>query len=194
MSQNKKTFTLKDLELDQVVETRDGYWFIVCKTKEGVVLSGEHGWINPYELYADDLTDVDGDYENDIMKVWDITDDGENAHAVSPENRELLWEREEDDEEDEDYENEEAAIKLSEELTNDFMTHLGKEFGMSDEEIEATKKEAKEAADRELAKRKKPCVKVNVDVDAEFEDMMKDLDDIMFIASAMTRLNEKYGM
>lgn len=100
MSNSKKTFTLNDLELDQVVEIRDGHWFIVCKTKKGVVLSGEHGWINLYELYTDDLTDVDGDYENDIMKVWDVTEDGRKAHAVSPENRELLWKREEESEEE----------------------------------------------------------------------------------------------
>ena len=186
MSKNKKTFTLDDLELDQVVETRDGYWFIVCKTKEGVVLSGEHGWINPYELYTDDLTDVDGYYENDIMKVWDITNDGENAHVVSPENRELLWEREEDDEESYD---EEAVIKLLEKIADDFMTDFGRAFGMSDEEIEATKKEAKEAADRELARRKKSDIKIDVDI----EDMLKDLDGILSIASVMTRLNEKYG-
>ena len=187
MSQNKKTFTLNDLELDQVVETRDGYWFIVCKTKEGVVLSGEHGWIDPYELYTDDLTDVDGYYENDIMKVWDVTEDGREAHAVSPENRELLWEREEDDEK---FEDEEAATKLLEKFADDFMTDLGRVFGMSDEEIEATKKEAKEAADRHMAERKKSSVKVDV----ELEDVLKDLDDMLSIASAMTRLNEKYGM
>ena len=187
MSQNKKTFTLKDLELDQVVETRDGYWFIVCKTKEGVVLSGEHGWINPHELYTDDLTDVDGDYENDIMKVWDVTEDGREAHAVSPENRELLWEREEDSEESED---EEAATKLLEKIADDFMTEGCRAFGMSDEEIEVTKKEAKEAADRHMAERKKSSVKVDV----ELEDVLKDLDDMLSIASAMTRLNEKYGM
>lgn len=190
MSQNKKTFTLNDLELDQVVETRDGYWFIVCKTKEGVVLSGEHGWIDPYELYTDDLTDVDGYYENDIMKVWDITNNGKNAHAVNPENRELIWEREEDDE----HTDEEADIKLLEKLTDDFITELGKAFGLSDEEIEATKKEAKEAADRAVAERKKSSVKVDVDVDVDIEDVLKDLDDILSIASAMTRLNEKYGL
>lgn len=186
---SKKTFTLNDLELDQVVEIRDGSWFIVCKTKEGVVLSGEHGWINPYELYTDDLTDVDGDYEYDVMKVWDVTEDGRKAHAVSPENRELIWEREEDDE----HTDEEADIKLLKKLTDDFMTDLGRAFGMSDEEIEATKKEAKEASDRVVAERKKSGVKVNVDVDAEIEDMLKDLDDMLSIASAMTRLNEKYG-
>ena len=191
MSQNKKTFTLNDLELDQVVETRDGYWYIVCKTKKGVVLSGENGWINPYELYTDDLTDVDGDYENDIMLVWDVTEDGRKAHEVSPENRELLWEREEDSEESED---EEAATKRLEKIADDFMTELGKACGLSDEEIEVTKKEAKEAADRTIAKCKKPGVKVNVNVDAEFEDMLKDLDDLLSIASAVTRLNEKYGM
>ena len=191
MSNSKKTFTLNDLELDQVVETRDGFWYIVCKTKKGIVLSGEHGWIKPYELYTDDLTDTDGDYENDIMKVWDITNDGENAHEVSPKNRELLWEREEDDEESED---EEAATKLLEKIADDFMTDLGRAFGMSDEEIEATKKEAKEAADRAVAERKKSGVKVDVDVDAEIEDMLKDLDDMLSIASAMTRLNEKYGI
>lgn len=169
------------------METRDGYWFIVCKTKEGVVLSGEHGWINPYELYADDLTDMDGDYDNDIMKVWDITNDGENAHAVSPENRELIWEREEDDEESYD---EEAVTKLLEKIADDFMTDLGKEFGLSDEEIETAKKEAKEAADRHMVERKKS----SVEVDVELEDMLKDLDDLLSIASAMTRLNEKYGM
>lgn len=190
MSNGKKTFTLDDLELDQVVEIRDGYWFIVCKTKEGVVLSGEHGWINPYELYTDDLTDVDGDYENDIMKVWDVTEDGRKAHAVSPENRELLWEREEDDEK---FEDEEAATKLLEKIADDFMTDLGRAFGMSDEEIEATKKEAKEAADRHMAERKKSGVKVDVDVDVDIEDVLKDLDDMLSIASAMTRLNEKYG-
>lgn len=191
MSNGKKTFTLDDLELDQVVEIRDGFWFIVCKTKEGVVLSGEHGWINPYELYTDDLTDVDGDYEYDVMKVWDITNDGENAHAVSPENRELLWEREEDDEESED---EEAATKLLEKIADDFMTDLGRAFGLSDEEIEAAKKEAKEAADRAMAERKKSGVKVDVDVDVDIEDVLKDLDDMLSIASAMTRLNEKYGL
>lgn len=186
MSQNKKTFTLKDLELDQVVETRDGYWFIVCKTKNGVVLSGEHGWISLYDVYTDDLTDVDGAYEDDIMKVWDVTEDGREAHAVSPENRELLWEREEDDEE---HENEEAATKLLEKIADDFMTDLGKAFGMSDEEIEVTKKEAKEATDRHMAERKKSSVKVDV----ELEVVLKDLDDMLSIASAMTRLNEKYG-
>lgn len=191
MSNGKKTFTLNDLELDQVVEIRDGYWFIVCKTKEGVVLSGEHGWINPYELYTDDLTDVDGDYENDIMKVWDVTEDGRKAHAVSPENRELIWEREEDDEK---FEDEEAATKLLEKIADDFMTYLGRAFGMSDEEIEATKKEAKEAADRHMAERKKSGVKVDVDVDVDIEDVLKDLDDMLSIASAMTRLNEKYGL
>lgn len=187
MSNSKKTFTLDDLELDQVVETRYGYRFIVCKTKKGVVLSGDNGWLDLYDLYADDLTDVDGVYENDIMKVWDITNDGDDAHVVSPENRELLWEREEDDEESE---NEEAATKLLEELTDDFMTYLGKAFGMSDEEIENAKKEAKEAADREMAKRKESDIKV----DEELEDMLKDLDDMLSIASAMTRLNEKYGI
>lgn len=190
MSQNKKTFTLNDLELDQVVETRDGYWYIVCKTKKGVVLSGEHGWISLHDVYTDNLMDMDGEYENDIMKVWDITNNGKNAHAVSTENRELLWEREEDDEESYD---EEAATKLLERIADDFMTDLGRAFGMSDEEIEATKKEAKEAADREIAKRKESGVKVNVDVATELDDMMKDLDDILSIASAMTRLNEKYG-
>lgn len=158
MSNGKKTFTLNDLELDQVVETRDGFWYIVCKTKKGVVLSCERGWISLNDVYTDDLTDMDGYYENDIMKVWDITKDGDNAHAVSPENRELIWEREEDD-----------------------------------EEIEATKKEAKEVADRAVAERKESGVKVNVDVDAEIEDMLRDLDDMLSIASAMTRLNEKYG-
>ena len=191
MSQNKKTFTLNDLELDQVVETRDGFWYIVCKTKMGVVLSGEHGWISPYELYTDDLIDVDGYYENDIMKVWDITNDRDNAHAVSPENRELIWEREEDDEK---FEDEEAATKLLEKIADDFMTDLGRAFGMSDEEIEATKKEAKEAADRAMAERKKSGVKVDVDVDVDIEDVLKDLDDMLSIASAMTRLNEKYGL
>lgn len=191
MSNDKKTFTLDDLELDQVVETRDGFWYIVCKTKKGVVLSGEHGWINPYELYTDDLTDVDGDYENDIMKVWDVTEDGRKAHAVSPENRKLIWEREEDDEK---FEDEEAATKLLEKIADDFMTDLGRAFGMSDEEIEATKKEAKEAADRAVAERKKSGVKVDVDVDVDIEDVLKDLDDMLSIASAMTRLNEKYGL
>lgn len=190
MRNGKKTFTLNDLELDQVVEIRYGDRFIVCKTKKGVVLSGENGWLDLYDLYADDLTDVDGVYENDIMKVWDITNDGDDAHAVSPENRELIWEREEDDEESED---EEAATKLLEKIADDFMTDLGKAFGMSDEEIEVTKKEAKEAANKEMTKRKESAVKVNVDVDEEFEDMLKDLDDLLSIASAMTRLNEKYG-
>lgn len=185
MSNGKKTFTLNDLELDQVVETRDGYWFIVCKTKKGVVLSGEHGWISLHDVYTDDLTDMDGDYENDIMKVWDITNNGEYAHSVSPENRELLWEREEDDEESYD---EEAATKQLEKIADDFMTDLGIAFGMSDEEIEATKKEAKEAADRYMAERKKS----SVEVDVELEDVLKDLDDLLSIASAMTRLNEKY--
>lgn len=190
MSNSKKTFTLDDLELDQVVEIRYGDRFIVCKTKKGVVLSGENGWLDLYELYTDDLTDVDGDYEYDIMKVWDITNNGKNAHAVSPENRELLWEREEDDEESED---EEAATKLLEKIADDFMTDLGKAFGMSDEEIEATKKEAKEAADRAVAERKESGVKFDVDVDVDIEDVLKDLDDLLSIASAMTRLNEKYG-
>ena len=73
------------------------------------------------------------------------------------------------------------------------MTDLGRGFGMSDEEIEATKKEAKEAADRHMAERKKSGVKVDVDVDVDIEDVLKDLDDMLSIASAMTRLNEKYG-
>ena len=187
MNQNKKIFTRNDLELDQVVETRSGYWYIVCKTKKGVVLSGDHGWLSLYDVYTDDLTAMDGDYDNDIMKVWDITNKGKNAHAVSTENRELLWEREEDDEE---FEDEEAATKLLERIADDFMTDLGRVFGMSDEEIEATKKEAKEATDRHMAERKKSSVKVDV----ELEDVLKDLDDILSIASAMTRLNEKYGM
>lgn len=187
MSNGKKTFTLNDLELDQVVENRYGDRYIVCKTKKGVVLSGENGWIEPYELYADDLTDMDGVYENDIMKVWDITNGGKDAHEVSPKNRELLWEREEDDEESED---EEAATKLLEKIADDFITDLGRAFGLSDEEIEATKKEAKEAADRAMSERKKSGVKVDVDI----EDVLKDLDDMLSIASAMTRLNEKYGI
>lgn len=173
MSQNKKTFTLDDLELDQVVETRDGYWFIVCKTKEDVVLSGEHGWISLYDVYTDDLTNMDGDYEDDIMKVWDITNNGKYAHAVSPENRELLWEREEKEEPDWENEVDEALDEL--------MTSIGKACGLSDEEIEKAKEDAYKAAEE---RNKKSAEEINED----FERTLTELEHILKLAALTNKL------
>lgn len=190
-----KNFTKDDIKPGMLIESRGMGLRMVMPYGAGyLAFVDEHGFY--WELNNDlneDLTDSDHE-QFDIMKVYGYSSKANESMCFYTDNRELLWEREENDEEDEEYENEEAATKLLEKIADDFMTDLGKEFGMSDEEIETAKKEAKEAADRELAKRKKPCVKVNVDVDAEFEDMLKDLDDIMSIASVMTRLNEKYGM
>ena len=91
-----KQFTKDDLKAGMLVESRDGELMLAMPSKEGLFFVASHIQ-HTLTYYDDNLLDVDGDTDLDIVKVYDIASDvGYTLEdLLVADNRVLLWEREE---------------------------------------------------------------------------------------------------
>lgn len=90
----EKEFTLSDLKVGMLVETRNSGYFLVAKNdNEGMFFTNEDGWTEYTTKHNDMKSTICEDF--DIMKVYSMPSKKTNAFNYSTENRKLLFERQE---------------------------------------------------------------------------------------------------
>ena len=97
-----KNFTKEDLKPGMLVKTRDCGYMHVFDTAKGLCVSNKHDYCG-IRLYDDELKCkgfMVPKPEFDIMEVWDLASSAMNSYKLSVDGRGLLWEREEESEEE----------------------------------------------------------------------------------------------
>lgn len=90
----EKEFTLSDLKVGMLVETRNSGYFLVAENdNEGMFFTNEDGWTGYITKHNDMKSAICEDF--DIMKVYSMPSKNRDAFNYSAENRKLLFQSKE---------------------------------------------------------------------------------------------------